>query len=229
MNQDEDFIISSPYKITREDESLIKRASPVAKKSADWENPCLEEFKRRVREYYWREQNYRCAYCRTKIKASQASPEIEHIVPKSEHDSDWMYTPFNLCVSCHMCNTKKRIKNVLSNEVNTYVSLPDDSSEYIIIHPHRDKYSKHIQIIDDIIYKGISDKGKKTIEICNLDRYELAVDRAEEKMIKEGTVDEKILYGLIKSDESSMVDDVDKFMERIKNICRQYIEGRCDG
>ena len=229
MNQDEDFIISSPYKITREDESLIKRASPVAKKPTDWKKSSLEGFKKRVRDFYFVRQNRRCAYCRTIIKTSQASSEIEHIVPKSAHNSDWMYEPFNLCLSCHMCNTKKNTKKLLKESVNTYAVLPQDSSEYIIIHPHRDKYSKHIQIIDDIIYKGISDKGEKTIEICNLDRYELAVDRAEEKMIKEGTVDEKILYGLIKSDESSMVDDVDKFMERIKNICRQYIEGRCDG
>lgn len=219
MKDLEDFVIAAPYTKTVEDNALIKQASPKDNHSSDWENPCLDEFKQRARDYYRKKQNRRCAYCRTVIRTSQASPEIEHIIPKSDKPA-WMYEPFNLCLSCKMCNTKKSTKKVLKDK--TVVSLPKDSDSYKLVHPHIDRYSDHINIIDDILYEGLTKKGKETIRICELNRYELAADRAEDK-IKEGkTIDEKALLSLVNHKGKHLINVMEKFEERIHEICAEY-------
>ena len=219
MKDLEDFVIAAPYTKTVEDNALIKQASPKGNHSSDWENPCLDEFKQRARDYYRKKQNRRCAYCRTVIRTSQASPEIEHIIPKSDKPA-WMYEPFNLCLSCKMCNTKKSTKKVLKDK--TVVSLPKDSDSYKLVHPHIDRYSDHINIIDDILYEGLTKKGKETIRVCELNRYELAADRAEDK-IKEGKpIDEKALLSLGNHKGKPLINVMEKFEERIHEICAEY-------
>lgn len=66
---------------------------------------------------------------------------------------------------------------MLSNK-NTTI-LPTDSSGYIIIHPHYDRYFEHIEIVDGLLYKGLTPKGTKTIEMCNLTRIGLLSERAK--------------------------------------------------
>lgn len=215
----EDFVIAHPYTKSAEDIALIKQASPRGNHSDDWEATCLSEFKIRARDYYRKMQNRRCAYCRTIVKTSQASPEIEHIIPKSVKP-DWMYEPFNLCMSCKKCNTKKSTNKVLTDEC--VKALPLDSDSYTIIHPHIDKYSEHINIIQDIFYEGLSDKGKETIRICELDRYELAADRAEDKIKEDKSLDEQILLSLVKHSGKPLVNVMAKFEERIHEICEEY-------
>lgn len=219
MNALEDFIIQRPYLKTNEDEDLINQASPGVNHHRDWEKKCLSPFKERARDHYRIQQNRRCAYCRTIIKSSQSSPEVEHIVHKSSR-SDWMYETFNLCVSCKSCNTKKHTKNVLRNK--HVINLPHKSTSYLIVHPHIDQYSSHIEIVDDILYKGLTTKGRNTIQICGLDRYELAADRAEEKIKTEGHEYERVILELISRMRKPLVNVLDKFEERIHEICEEY-------
>lgn len=226
MTNLEDFVIDTPYIKTEDDEGLIREASPQVNHSEDWEKSCLSDFKARVRDYYRKKQNRRCAYCRTIVKTSQASAEIEHIIPKSERP-EWMYEPLNYCMSCKMCNTKKSTNGVLKDGV--YKSFPNDSTDYLIVHPHLDKYSQHINIIDGILYEGLTDKGKETIRICKLDRYELAVERAEDIMIREKkSLDEKVLLLLVKHDGNPLVNLVEKFEERIHEIYEEYKQQKND-
>lgn len=219
MNDYEDFIIDEAYVRTPEDDALIHQASPNGNHSTDWENDCLDDFKHRVRDYYLKKQHRYCAYCRTKIKTSQAQAEIEHIVAKS-NKSGWMYDPFNMCASCKSCNTKKSTKKVLADYDGE--ALTKISTDYKIIHPHLDKYSQHINILDGIFYVGITDKGKNTITTCVLDRYELAADRAEEIIKNEGDIYEHIMLALTEKREKPLVNVVDTFVERIKEMISDY-------
>lgn len=221
MKECEDFIITEPYAQTASDISLIHQASPNGENPDDWGKSCLDDYKDRVREYYRKAQKRRCAYCRTIIKTSLASPEIEHIVPKTSRP-EWMYKSFNLCVSCKICNTKKSTSNVLYN--NDTDELPADSLGYLIVHPHIDRYSQHINIIDDILYEGLTDKGRETIRICKLDRYELAADRAEDILRSEKSLDEQALLALVNHNGKPLVNVIAKFEERIHEICEEYKE-----
>lgn len=219
MKTIEDFLIDSPYVRNDFDNALITQASPKENHADDWEKSCLSEYKKRERDYYFKKQNRRCAYCRTIIKTSQASPEIEHIVHKSGRP-EWMYESFNHCISCKMCNTKKGIKNVLSNDVVT--DLPRQSAGYLLVHPHIDRYSQHINIIKGILYEGLTEKGRETIRICELDRYELAADRAEDNIMEEKSLDEQALLALVKHSGKPLVNVYKKFEERIHEICEEY-------
>lgn len=219
MNEKEDFIIDEVYPIEAMDEALINKASPDVKKSTDWNKHCLVAYKQRVRDFYLKKQHRYCAYCRTKIKTSQAQAEIEHIVSKSNKPA-WMYNPFNLCVSCKSCNTKKNNKKILAR--NYGEELPKQSTDYKIVHPHLDRYSQHINILDRIFYVGISDKGKNTINTCALDRYELAADRAEEIIRNEGDILEKIMLTLLEKREKPLLNIENKFLDRIKEMISEY-------
>lgn len=221
MTEKEDFIIRSPYQKIPEDNVLISQASPTENQASDWEKSCLRKYKDRLRDYYLVTQKRRCAYCRTIIKTSQVSPEIEHIIAK-DLVPKWMYESFNLCISCKMCNTKKSIKKVLNH--NEYVSLPVTSDSYIIVHPHIDCYSQHIRLIEGILYEGLTDKGKETISVCGLDRYELAADRAEDKIRECSLQFDKVLLALIEKRERPLVNFVERLKERIKQIIEDYKE-----
>ena len=123
MDKLEDFIISEPYQVTDEDEAAFQEASPDEKDKDHWKKDCLDEFKERFRDDMEPKQNHICAYCRLELHPNEVTPEIEHIVPKSEKPN-WMYDPFNLCISCKLCNTKKSTKEVLrDNTIEELSSL----------------------------------------------------------------------------------------------------------
>lgn len=220
MKATEDFVIDHPYELTGEDRRIIGEASPGLKDKDHWEKDCLKGFKRRFRKDMLPKQNYRCAYCRLKLHSNEVTPEIEHIVPKNLKP-DWMYEPFNLCLSCKLCNTKKgHVKKTLVDE--SVETLPRDSESYKMIHPHLDRYSENIEFVGDVLYRGISDKGKYTISLCELNRYEVAAARAME-LIKQSVIDEtKIILLLTEKGNELLVDDMNDFLEDIKNRIRVF-------
>lgn len=220
MKVTEDFVINHPYELTGEDRQSIDEASPGVKDKDHWEKNCLKDFKRRFRRDMLPKQNYRCAYCRLELHPNEVTPEIEHIVPKNLKP-DWMYEPFNLCISCKLCNTKKgHVKKTLVDE--SVDVLPRDSASYKMIHPHLDRYSENIEFVGDVLYRGISDKGKYTISLCELNRYEVAAARAME-LIKQSVIDEtKIILLLTEKGNEALVDDMNVFLEDIKERIRSY-------
>lgn len=220
MKVTEDFVIDHLYELTGEDRRAIDEASPGVKDKDHWEKDCLKDFKRRFRRDMFPKQNYRCAYCRLDLHPNEVTPEIEHIVPKNLKP-DWMYEPFNLCLSCKLCNTKKgHVKKTLVDEAVDV--LPRDSASYKMIHPHLDRYSENIEFVGDVLYRGISDKGKYTISLCELNRYEVAAARAME-LIKQSVIDEtKIILLLTEKGNEALVDDMNVFLEDIKERIRVY-------
>ena len=146
-----DFVITSPYTMTSADIKAVSKASNGNPQKEDWEKSSLKAYKDRVRRYY------------------------RHIVPKSVHP-EWMYEPFNLCVACPNCNSAKNSQEVLENK--EIADLATESSDYLIIHPHIDRYFDNIEIVDGLLYKGLTKKGEYTIKLCNLTRPELLSERA---------------------------------------------------
>lgn len=222
MEKIEDFIINEPYQKTHEDERDISKASPHGYHKEDWTSSHLDGFKNRLRDHLREQQHRRCAYCRLRIHENEATAEIDHIVPKDKKPL-WMYDTFNLCLSCKLCNTKKgHSKKIVENDNMT--SVPQNSDAYLIVHPYLDQYSEHIELVDDMLYKGVSDKGKYTIELCGLNRYQLAEARAEQIIIHDSSRYVKLMLALVDDDHRILVDNIDKLIENIKKIIKEYRE-----
>lgn len=176
MTSQEDFRLDEHYTLTEEDRDLIIRNSSDPLTKEDWNKSGLAPFKERVKKFLAPRQQRLCAFCRTRIEKGTYYYEIEHIVPKHLH-TKWMFDPQNFCLSCRRCNAKKSDNETLTDP--NCREYPQDGTGFNIIHPYHDKYSDHIELIEDLFYSGITEKGKKTIEICNLSRYELVLHRIE--------------------------------------------------
>lgn len=214
-----DFLIESPYEMIDEDRWAIRSAigGGVPQKE-QWNKSCLKVFKNHVKEYYDDAQNGQCAYCRMKVSLATGFYHIEHIAPKSLYPQ-WMYEPLNLCLACPNCNSAKNSKDIIS--MSDVDEIPRYSDAYLIVNPHLDKYFEHIEIIDGLLYRGITDKGKFTIKVCHLTRVELLAERAEkliEDSFNSGTF-EKIMMTYVLHPES--IDDIDAVTTKIRRIIKR--------
>ena len=219
-----DFVITSPYAMTSADIKAVSKASKGKPQKEDWENSSLKAYKDRVRQYYRQQQNRKCVYCRMDVSSATGYFHIEHIVPKSVHP-EWMYEPFNLCLACPQCNSAKNIQEVLDNTDIT--DLPTESSDYLIIHPHIDRYFDNIEIIDGLLYKGLTKKGEYTIKLCNLTRPELLSERARVFIQQEQEPDSysKLLITYIHN--FRWIGDMDNLLDEIKNLMNM-LEGKAE-
>lgn len=219
-----DFVITSPYAMTSADIKAVSKASKGKPQKEDWENSSLKAYKDRVRQYYRQQQNRKCVYCRMDVSSATGYFHIEHIVPKSVHP-EWMYEPFNLCLACPQCNSAKNIQEVLGNTDIT--DLPTESSDYLIIHPHIDRYFDNIEIVDGLLYKGLTKKGEYTIKLCNLTRPELLSERARVFIQQEQEPDSysKLLITYIHN--FRWIGDMDNLLDEIKNLMNM-LEGKAE-
>ena len=219
-----DFVITSPYAMTSADIKAVSKASKGKPQKEDWENSSLKAYKDRVRQYYRQQQNRKCVYCRMDVSSATGYFHIEHIVPKSVHP-EWMYEPFNLCLACPQCNSAKNIQEVLDNTDIT--DLPTESSDYLIIHPHLDRYFDNIEIVDGLLYKGLTKKGEYTIKLCNLTRSELLSERARVFIQQEQEPDSysKLLITYIHN--FRWIGDMDNLLDEIKNLMNM-LEGKTE-
>ena len=130
----------------------------------------LKKVKKYIKDHYLKVQDYTCVYCQQKIVVKHGMAwDIEHIIPKGPYPK-FLFEEENLCISCKDCNGIKTNKNVLVNSKRT--TFPKKNTDYIIIHPHYDEYSKSIKVIfNNQIYLPRDEKGKNTIEICGLLRF----------------------------------------------------------
>lgn len=224
MNKLEDFKIVRPYTLTADDVNAIHLASPGVNDKDDWAKPELDGMKERLREYLREQQNGRCAYCRLKLHENVATSEIEHIVPKSKKPQ-WMYEPFNLCLSCKLCNSIKGYrKKILENRADSASTLPRSSSDYKWIHPYLDIYSEHIELVDGVLYRGKTKKGKYTIWLCGLDRYQVAAERADVLISRNVNNYVRIMLLISNPDNAQYVKNIDVLKERIERMIEEYME-----
>lgn len=215
-----DFVITSPYTMTSADMKAVSKASKGKPQKEDWENSSLKAYKERVRRYYRQQQNRKCVYCRMDVCSATGYFHIEHIVPKSVHP-EWMFEPFNLCLACPQCNSAKNNQEVLNNKDIT--NFPTESTDYLIIHPHIDRYFDNIEIIDGLLYKGVTPKGENTIKICNLTRPELLSERAKLFIMKEQEPDSYSKLLMTYSQNYIWIGDMGELLDEIKKLMNMML------
>lgn len=68
------------------------------------------------------------------------------------------------------CDGRKSNKNVLAHENSFPRSPPEKSEDYLIVHPHLDEWSVHLDFdrFERVVPKGGDSKGKKTIDVCGI-------------------------------------------------------------
>ncbi|MGN2616615.1 HNH endonuclease [Aliivibrio fischeri] len=131
----------------------------------------LQALRSYIRKHYRTEQMAKCAYCKKDVSVQSASNcQVEHIAPKEKY-KDYMFHPKNLCVACADCNAIKwnrdTIKPIKSGERKRY---PSSSRAFLLVHPHFDDYTDHIDIFSDRWYVDKTKKGHFTIGLCKLNQ-----------------------------------------------------------
>lgn len=221
MTEQEDFVVTEPYQPTNEEKQAIKELTDkgLTAKSWDSKKKYIKSFKKNLREDMYEKQNKLCAYCRIHVPLACVPMHREHIVYKDEHPQ-WMFLPENLCVACPTCNEFKGTDEVLeAPKTKTY---PKSSAGFKIIHPLYDKYSDHIELVGDVLYKGKSKKGVFTINTCHLYRVDLAEERVDMKMLAEnkGNIIAELI-GLSKLPDL-YVDEEEKLLQYVEKIVNKY-------
>lgn len=147
-----------------------------------WENPSIKPVKRKIKDHYRAVLNENCCYCRRDTTDEfNMVLDIEHVLPKAVY-STYMFTPFNLSVSCKRCNMEiKKDKVTFLNNPAIPPANAQDTNNYKLIHPNFDIYSEHLtkevyQYDDKKLVKysvvDTSPKGLYTKEFFELDKFE---------------------------------------------------------
>jgi len=151
--------ISKSIKLTHQELNLILNYNN------DWDNLNLKPIKDRIRDFYLKEQNKLCAFCKLPFRDDI---HVEHVVPKSGKygRKEYAFVGINLAVACKHCNSKKSTNNdMIPWSLSPY---PQSGMYFKILHPHFDDYFKHIEIVDNSRYVRKTLKGHNTIERCKL-------------------------------------------------------------
>lgn len=214
-------MIGKPYSLQPEDEQAISNVQTKGLTVRSWLDKELDSFKENMRNYLREKQNGLCAFCRMKIHEENVTAELEHFVNKNSR-LDWMFYPQNLVLSCKLCNSSKSTKKSLKNM--TVADYPTDGKDFLFVNPYFDRYSEHIEIKNDILYMGITDKGKNTVKECKLNRTNRTIARAEN--VIQNSVDGFISVFLMmyNPEYAEVVDDKDKIINRLhlKERMQQY-------
>ena len=225
MTGEEDFVVRQPYQPTKEEKQAIAELEAKGLVADDWDSgkTYIKSFKKNLRDDMYDKQNKRCAYCRVHVPKACDPMQREHIVYKNDHPQ-WTFLPENLCVSCFWCNDWKGTTEVLADPQTA--DYPKSSDGFRIIHPLYDRYSEHIELIGDVLYRGKTDKGIFTIETCHLYRVDLAEERVDMKMLADnkGSIIAELI-GLTKLSDS-YVDDRVKFNKIVTGIVEKYKKGQ---
>lgn len=134
----------------------------------------VESFRSEVKNHYFWHQANRCCYCSMELQPSARVFDAEHILDKAGFP-EFMFHTENIAVACVICNTHKSAKSVLTSDNVRPVTIPTESSDYKILHPHLDEWDHHLRFdeIGRISPVPGSAKGPKTIEICVIDGINL--------------------------------------------------------
>jgi 5-methylcytosine-specific restriction endonuclease McrA len=164
-------MISTPIAYCSEDQKLVaafETATAQDQSDSYWSDPGLEALRSRVKQHYIDAQGSRCCYCNRRIPSTNHRHwDVEHVVARIL-EPHFMFEPCNLAAACPDCNIQKGTQNVLINKKRkTYPRL---SKDFLIVHPHFDRYDDHI-FQQGMIYVAKTEKGKRTIYMCDLLRF----------------------------------------------------------
>lgn len=162
------------------DIAIIEQA--IAAGGKIWENDILDPVKAKIKAHYRAVLNENCCYCRRDTTDEfNMVLDIEHVLPKSLYPT-FMFTPFNLSVSCKRCNMEIK-KDKVTFLFNTAIppTNAEDNNNYKLIHPNLDPYEHHLtkevyQYEDKKLVKysvvNASPKGIYTKDFFELDKFE---------------------------------------------------------
>lgn len=169
----------TPYTLTLTELNLINDFD--GKSSDYWNNhkDKLKPLRNNLRQHYLPQQGNRCCYCKVyKPENHGLTWDIEHIVSRCDYPN-FMFSGENLSISCKDCNQHKAEKNVFKSN-KKYTRLPKSKNSYIIIHPHFDKYSEHMEVKQTpngyLLHYPKSQKGIDTFNLCNLIRFSMVAN-----------------------------------------------------
>jgi uncharacterized protein (TIGR02646 family) len=154
------------------------------------EKCCGEEVRAALKNLY----HGKCAYCESDVEAA-ATLQIEHYRPrnrvkgaKTHNGYYWLgYEWSNLLPSCPECNKVKLnhfpienkgkrvmhpvfLNGKLSKQECMATSKTLSGEKPLLLHPEVDEPEKHLIFLPDGRVKGLTNRGKRTIEICKLNR-----------------------------------------------------------
>jgi len=191
--------IGQPYKISVEENKIISNNFTTHN---DWDKPIFNELKKNIKDDLRPKQNNKCCYCKKELGYDIKDVDIEHIIPKAQY-FNFTFEPLNLALSCPACNTKKGERKVLSKKIKHY---PKKSQNFLIVHAHYDDYDKHIEIHSGCIFEGLTKKGCRTIEVCELFRLK-NVEKNAKKILAARTKHKNII-DIIKNTNKEELRDI---------------------
>ncbi|WP_321298925.1 hypothetical protein [Marinifilum fragile] len=201
------------------------------------------ETKYEVRESLSEMYHFKCAYC----ESIERKPEVEHYRPKKEVTEDpdhegyyWLcYEWTNLLPSCRYCNTEGGKGNKFPITGDRVTNSPIKNGEFeinkckldapeliaekpILLHPEVDIVENYFSFKNNGEVCGVDqeDRGKETVNICNLNRDNLKVKR--QSVIDKHIADlEDILLDIDDSEETIEygVKQVKRKLDRLIDSC----------
>ncbi len=167
----------------------------------------------------------KCAYCEKKLL--DASKPIEHYRPKRGGYYWLAYSWDNLLLSCTECNTAKGnkfpVKNTKVNyndetfeDIHALGSTYDDLEEPCLVNPEKEDIVDKLQFDKKGKIDTDDERVQKTIDICQLNRDELAKQRENVYIDFLQDMEGHYEYYKIKKDVTRFVPTVQKFIEDTK-------------
>jgi 5-methylcytosine-specific restriction endonuclease McrA len=146
-----------------------------------------------LKQYLFFQFHGKCAYCESQC-LHVTYGDVEHYRPKRQvseapdHPGYWWlaYVPTNLLPCCERCNRHRGKMNHFPVHDNAWARCPESLPEErpLLLHPGHDDPQGHFEWVPPLdpeapisVVRGISEEGKTSIEIYNLNRGELPTIR----------------------------------------------------
>jgi uncharacterized protein (TIGR02646 family) len=108
--------------------------------------------------------HHKCAYCEAR-PGHVSRPHIEHFRPKGLLQFEGkMFDWDNWLLSCGICNEEK------------WRHFPEENGQPLLLNPAEEEPSRHLCFVGPRL-RGVTKRGKKTVELVELDRQALRDER----------------------------------------------------
>lgn len=211
---------NNEYTPTAGEIALLAAHPPLKKK--DWGDARFEQYKQNIRARLLLHQLDRCAYCRRKLEGAGKYEPLDHIVPKSLRPR-WLRDSKNLILTCNSCNNLKRQELTLSAAYVASATLPNVSNAFTIFNPYYENWAQHLTFEDDIFITAVpNSKGKETIRVCKLYRFNVIINRALELKIGQKEPAKRVMNRLNNLDKASA--EYNQTLEQFTQALNHFID-----